>query len=349
MIGLKSVWPRSVAFYAFIVFLHVLGCGTFVYYVARYPSLVGLGLAAYLFGLRHAFDADHIAAIDDTVRFLVQKGQKPLGCGFFFSLGHSTVVLLLSVALSFAAMWVKHHLPGLQQMGGLIGTVVSGAFLWLIGLLNLMVFLDLVRVWTLARSHRHEHPGLTDILAQRGFLNRFVGGRLQNLISHSWQLYPVGLLFGVGFDTASEVALLAMTAGAAAGNLPILAVLCLPILFAAGMCLMDTTDGMLMCHAYQWALLNPLRKLFYNLTTTGISVALALGIGTIELVQVAIRIEDSHGPVLDWISDIDLGSLGFWIVGLFLAAWGLSVAVWKRRDLSASHAMALGTSDGRDS
>ena len=346
MIGSKSAWLRSAAFFTFIAFLHILGCATFIHYVGRYPSLVGLGLAAYLFGLRHAFDADHIAAIDDTVRFLVQKGQKPLGCGFFFSLGHSSVVVLLSMVLSVATLWVKHHLPGLQQVGGLVGTLVSGAFLWLIGLLNLMVFLDLVRVWSQSRGHRHEHPALEELLAQRGFLNRVFGGRVQNLISHSWQLYPIGVLFGIGFDTASEVALLAMTAGAAAGDLPISAVLCLPVLFAAGMCLMDTTDGMLMCHAYQWALLNPLRKLFYNLTTTGISVAVALGIGTIELLQVAIRIGAGHGPILDFISDINLGSLGLWIVGLLLIAWASSVALWRWRTPSDDTGLALGASDG---
>lgn len=347
MTASDSSWPRSLAFYAFIAVLHLLGWGTLLYYADRYPSLVGLSIAAYLFGLRHAFDADHIAAIDDTVRFLVQKGQRPLGCGFFFSLGHSSVVLLLSVVLSFAAIWVKYHLPGLQQAGGILGTIVSGTFLWLIGFLNLLVFLDLIRVWRRSSHHRHDHPALVDLLAQRGFLNRFLGGRLQNMISSSWQLYPVGMLFGLGFDTASEVALLAMTAGAAAGDLPIAAVLSLAVLFAAGMCLIDTTDGMLMCHAYQWALLNPLRKLFYNLTTTGISVAVALGIGTIELVQVAIKILDMHGPKIDRISDIDLGTLGFWVVGLFLVAWGLSVSLWKLRPAFSRQALVL-RNPGRD-
>src|ERR1700683_2331323 len=281
--------------FGFIGLLHLFGWGLYLHYMVRYPALVGLGFAAYAFGLRHAFDADHIAAIDDTVRYMLQKGKRPLGIGFFFSLGHSTVVLALAVAIAFAASAVKTGLPQLKSLGAELGTGVSGTFLWVIGILNLLVLLDILKVWRKAKSGTHSHAHLDLLLQKRGLLNRLFGGRLQQMMNHSWQMYPLGLLFGLGFDTASEIGLLAMTAGAAAGNLPVPAVLSMPILFAAGMSLMDTTDGVLMVKAYNWAFLNPLRKTFYNLTTTALSVAVALLIGTIELLQVFITVAGLHG------------------------------------------------------
>jgi high-affinity nickel-transport protein len=201
--------------------------------------------------------------------------------------------------------------------------------LWVIGILNLLVLLDILKIWQTAKKGTHSHAHLEALLQKRGLLNRLFGGRLQKLMSHSWQMYPLGLLFGLGFDTASEVGLLAMTAGASAGDLPIPAVLCLPVLFAAGMTLMDTTDGVLMSKAYNWAFLNPLRKLFYNITTTGLSAAVALLVGTIELLQVLIGMLGLHGEFLDGIAALNFGVLGYLIVGLFLMVWGLSVACWK--------------------
>ncbi|MEO8104170.1 MAG: HoxN/HupN/NixA family nickel/cobalt transporter [Betaproteobacteria bacterium] len=322
-------WRRLAALYGIIALLHMAGWGLFLYYSARYPALVGLGFVAYMFGLRHAFDADHIAAVDDTVRFMLQKGKRPLAIGFFFSLGHSTIVFLLAVAIIFAASAVKVHLPGMQSWGSIIGASVSGAFLWLIGILNLVVLLDMLKVWRQARTGKHSHEHLEALLVQRGFLNRLFGGRLQRIINHSWQMYPLGMLFGLGFDTASEVGLLAMTAGASAGNLPIAAALCLPLLFAAGMSAMDTTDGVLMSKAYDWAFVNPLRKIFYNITITGLSIAVALVIGSIELLQVFTRILGLHGPFFGWVAELDFGILGYVIVGLFLIAWAGSVLVWK--------------------
>ena len=315
--------------YGVVALLHVIGWGLYLHFSAHYPALIGLGFVAYLFGLRHAFDADHIAAIDDTVRFMLQKGKRPLGVGFFFSLGHSTIVMGLAIAIAFAASAVMRDLPQLRNVGGVIGVCVSGVFLWVIGILNLLVLLDLLKVWQQAKSGTHGHQHLEALLAQRGLLNRLFRGRLQKLMNHSWQMYPLGLLFGLGFDTASEVALLAMTAGASAGNLPIPAVLSLPILFAAGMTLMDTTDGVLMSKAYDWALLNPVRKIFYNVTTTGLSAGVALLIGSIELLQVLIGALGLHGSVFDGIARLDFGMLGYVIVGVFLLAWGSSVAVWK--------------------
>jgi nickel/cobalt transporter (NiCoT) family protein len=322
-------WTRLGGLYGFIGVLHLLGWGLYLHYAGHYPQLVGLGFVAYMFGLRHAFDADHIAAVDDTVRFMLQRGKKPLGVGFYFSLGHSTVVLALAIGIAFAATAVKTQLPFLRNTGAIIGAGVSGTFLWIIGILNLLVLLDILKIWRSAKSGTHSHAHLETLLQQRGLLNRLFGGRLTKLMNHSWQMYPLGLLFGLGFDTASEVGLLAMTAGASAGDLPIPAVLCLPILFAAGMTIMDTTDGVLMSKAYDWAFINPLRKIFYNITTTGLSVAVALLVGSIELLQVLIGMLGLHGQYVDAIAGLDFGILGYLIVGLFLLAWGLSVCIWK--------------------
>jgi high-affinity nickel-transport protein len=322
-------WARLSILYGFIAILHISGWGLYLHYARTYPQLVGLGFVAYMFGLRHAFDADHIAAVDDTVRFLLQKGKRPLAVGFFFSLGHSTVVLALGVGIALAATAVKTGLPQLKSIGAVVGAGVSGTFLWVIGILNLMVLLDILDLWRSAKSGAHSHIHLDTLLQKRGLLNRLFGGRLQQLLSHSWQMYPLGLLFGLGFDTASEVGLLAMTAGASAGNLPFAAILCLPILFASGMTLMDTTDGVLMSKVYDWAFLNPLRKIFYNLTTTGLSVVVALLVGTIELLQVFIGLLGLRGPLFDFVAGLDFGILGYLIVGMFALGWGASVGVWK--------------------
>jgi nickel/cobalt transporter (NiCoT) family protein len=335
-------WMRLAGLYGFIGLLHVVGWGLYLHYATDYPALVGLGFVAYMFGLRHAFDADHIAAIDDTVRYLLQKGKKPLGIGFFFSLGHSTIVLCLAVAIAFAASAIAQELPALKNIGGILGASVSGIFLWIIGILNLLVLVDILGVWNKAKTGTHDHHHLEELLSKRGLVNRLFGGRVQKLLNHSWQMYPLGLLFGLGFDTASEVGLLAMTAGASAGNLPIAAVLALPILFAAGMSLMDTTDGVLMSKAYNWAFLNPLRKIFYNITTTSLSIVVALVIGTIELLQVLIHMLDLHSPLFDFVGGLDFGMLGYVIVGLFLAAWGLSVALWKFGRMEERYSVSYG-------
>ena len=322
-------WLRLAALYGFIAALHILGWGLYLHYAGSFPALVGLGFVAYMFGLRHAFDADHIAAIDDTVRYMLQKGKRPLGLGFFFSLGHSTIVLCLAIGIAFAATAVKQAMPELKNIGSILGAGVSGTFLWIIGVLNVLVLLDILGVWKKAKAGNHDHRHLEEVLLQRGLINRLLGGRLQKFLNHSWQMYPLGLLFGLGFDTASEVGLLTMTAGASVGNLPIPALLSLPILFAAGMSLMDTTDGVLMSKAYNWAFVNPLRKVFYSITTTGLSIVVALVIGTIELAQVMIGIFGLQGPVCDFVVGLDFGVLGYIIVALFLLAWGVSLATWK--------------------
>jgi high-affinity nickel-transport protein len=322
-------WARLAGLYGMIALLHVCGWGLFLHYASRYPAMVGLGFVAYMFGLRHAFDADHIAAVDDTVRYMLQKGKTPLGIGFFFSLGHSTIVFCLAVAIILAATAVRQSLPTLQSLGGIIGASVSGAFLWVIATLNLLVLLDILKVWRQVRTGDHRHAHLDELLAQRGFINRLTGGRLRKIINHSWQMFPVGVLFGLGFDTASEVGLLTMTAGASTGNLPVPALLSLPILFAAGMTGMDTTDGVLMSRAYSWAFVNPLRKIFYNISITSLSIAVALIIGTIELLQVFVGMLGLKGRFFSLIAGLDFGILGYVIVGTFLIAWGVSAAIWK--------------------
>ena len=325
---------RLAGLYSIIALMHLLGWGMLLSVAAAHPSILGLGGLAYSFGLRHAFDADHIAAIDNTTRKLLQQRQRPVGVGFFFSLGHSTVVFLIALALGFAVRSIVQGVVSengeLRSLGGLIGTTVSGSFLVLIGLLNLIILLDIVQVYRRMRRGEHDHASLEAQLTSGGVLTRLFS-RLFALISRSWQMYPIGFLFGLGFDTASEVALLAISAGAASQGLPFAAVVSLPIIFAAGMSLMDTTDGVFMAKAYSWAFSNPVRKLFYNLTMTGISVFVALFIGVIELLQILIRLLGLEGGVWDTISNLDLGAFGFIIVGAFVVAWAIAFAFYKLR------------------
>lgn len=322
-------WIRLSGFYLAVGLLHAFGCGLYLYFCVGHPALVGLGLAAYLLGLRHALDADHIAAVDDTVRYLMQQGQRPLGLGFFFSLGHSTIVFLMSVLLIVSASTVRHQLPWLHGFGNVIGAGVSALFLWLIGMLNLLVLLDILKIWRRAGGTSHSHAHLDELLARRGLINRLFGSRLRRFVGRSWQMYPVGLLFGLGLDTASEVVLLAMTAGAASGNLPVAGALSLPILFTAGMSLVDTTDGVLMSKVASWAFISPLRKIVYNVTVTGFSTAIALFIGTVEMAQLLAATLHLHGSIFRFANRLDFSALGLGIVVLFTLAWVVSVALWK--------------------
>jgi len=322
-------WARMSGFYGGVTMLHLLGWGLFLHYSAHHAALLGLGSAAYLLGLRHAFDADHIAAVDDTVRYLLSKGERPLGVGFFFSLGHSTLVFLLALVSVSAASIVRRHLPALQHMGTLLGAGVSAAFLWGIGILNLLVLVRIVRVWRAGRTLPHSPAQVEKLFAQRGLYSRFLGSWIERLIRRSWQMYPVGMLFGLGFDTASEIALMAMALGASVLGTPAAAILSLPILFAAGMCAMDTTDGILMSKAYRWAFVNPWRKIFYNVTLTGLSVAVALVIGTIEWLQVLISLLHWRCGWCGRVSGLDFTVLGYVIVCLFLTVWLVAVALRK--------------------
>jgi high-affinity nickel-transport protein len=317
--------------FGIVALLHLTAWGLFFFYAPRFPAMAGLGALAYGLGLRHAFDADHISAIDDTTRFLLQKGRRPLAVGFCFSLGHSTIVLLMTIALALAARTVRSAMPSLESFGAIIGASVSGVFLWLIGILNLLVLIGIVRIWQQMKlgTYRHEH--LENLLAQRGLTRRVLGGRLQNLISRSWQMYPVGMLFGLGFDTASEIGLLAIAAGAASQAVPTLAVISLALLFASGMSLMDTADGIFMVRAYGWAFSSPQRKIYYNLSTTSLSVVIALLIGSIELLQVMAVELNLHGPLIDAVGALNFETLGYLIVALFVIWWAGSVGLWKLR------------------
>jgi len=300
--------------------LHGLGWGLYVWYSRHTPALAGLGTLAYTLGLRHAFDADHIAAIDNTTRKLLHDGKRPLGVGFFFSLGHSMIVFALTAGLALTAGVVDAAIPSFQQAGSTIGASVSGAFLLLIGMLNLFVLADVVRAWRAMRTGQRHEQALERRLLDRGVLSRLVLTRIGDRIDTSWKMAPLGALFGLGLDTASEIALLALAAGVATHRVPLPAVLALPTLFAAGMSLLDTADGVFMSRAYGWAFSNPVRKIYYNITVTSLSVAVALVIGMIELLQVTLGLQV-----------LDLGKIGYLVVGLFVATWAVSVVYWKAR------------------
>ncbi len=326
---------RLAGFFGSVGLLHIVGWGLLLLYGASHPGLLALGGLAYTFGLRHAFDADHIAAIDNTTRKLLQAGKKPVGVGFFFSLGHSTVVFLVAVALGLAVKSIVQGVVGangeLRDIGGAVGTLVSGTFLVVIGIVNLAVLLDIVRVYRRMRRGEYDRESLEMELVAGGLMTR-IFGRLFRVIEQSWQMYPIGFLFGLGFDTASEVALLAISAGAAAQGLPFTAVISLPLIFAAGMSLMDTADGAFMSKAYSWAFASPIRKVFYNLTVTSLSVFVALFVGVVELLQILIDVLKLHGGIFDAIANFDLfGSAGFVIVAAFVLAWGAAFVIYKVR------------------
>src|SRR4051794_4632480 len=333
-------WRRALALAAVVIGLHLLGFFLLlVLVVPRGFQLghgaafgLGLGITAYTLGLRHAFDADHIGAIDNTTRKLMADGQRPLGVGFFFSLGHSTVVFALALLFSLGIRGLSGSIESegsaLHTATGLIGPGVSGSFLFLIGVLNLLILVNLVGVFRRMRSGHYDEQALEAELNARGVMTRFYG-RATRAVKRSWHMYPLGVLFGLGFDTATEVALLFLAAGAAGAGLPFYAILCLPILFAAGMSLLDTIDGAFMNFAYGWAFSQPVRKVYYNLTITGLSVAVALIVGSIELLSVLADRLSLHGGVWGFASSLDLNLVGYFIVGLFVATWALALAVWR--------------------
>jgi high-affinity nickel-transport protein len=323
-------WRRLGWFAAAIVLMHVAGWALFLKYAHRYPPLAGAGLTAYLFGLRHAFDADHIAAIDNTTRKLLSQGRRPMGIGFFFSLGHASVVFGLVAGLSLATRAADTRIPAFQHYGGYVSAGVSGTFLWIIGLLNLVVLLDVVRIFREMRGGHYDRERLENRLLERGMMSRFFG-RFFRLIDASWKMYLLGLLFGLGFDTATEVGLLALAAGVATDTLPLLGILSLPVMFAAGMGMMDTLDGAFMAGAYGWAFSNPVRKVYYNITVTSLSIMVALAIGTVELLQVLSSRLALSGGFWDWLNGLDFETLGYAVVALFLLMWAGSVSIWKLR------------------
>ena len=325
--------------------INVVAWGVFIFAIAprhfHYKGLgIGLGVAltAWSLGARHGFDADHISAIDNTTRKLMADGERPLGTGFFFALGHSTVIVVVGAALALAAHAVFGAIVDpnstYETTGGLIGTSLAAGFLYLIAGLNLVVFAGIVQVFRQMRRGQFDEAELERQLQARGLLSRFFG-RFMKAITKTWHMFFVGLVFGIGFDTATEVLLLAATATAATQGLPWYAVLSLPLLFAGGLCIFDTLDGFFMNFAYGWAFARPVRKVYYNLVITGLSIAIALFVGTIEIAGVLSDKLDLHGGVWDFMANFDINRAGYVVVGLFVVVWLAAVIYWKTARVEA--------------
>lgn len=319
---------RIVLIYAAIGVVTLAGFGAVLIASKLSLQLAAFGLAAYIFGLRHGVDADHIVAIDNTTRKLMQDGERPFTVGTWFSLGHSTIVVVLVTILAVVIGDVEGRLPILKSSGTVIGSAVSGGFLFLIGLINVLIVLGIYRTFKSLRAGYLNEAELQNLLENRGFLNRYFRS-LFAIVRRPWQIYPVGVLFGLGFDTVSEVGLIVLAVGYATSSTPLWMVLLLPLLFACGMVLVDTTDSIAMCTAYGWAFLKPIRKIYYNLTITVISVAVAFAIGGIEILQVISNELNLGGPFWTALANLDFAGVGIAIIGIFLASWLVSVAVWK--------------------
>ncbi|WP_425824901.1 HoxN/HupN/NixA family nickel/cobalt transporter [Streptomyces fractus] len=329
---------RTAGLIAVIAALHVVAFGVLFllvvpehYEVGNKAFGIGLGITAYTLGMRHAFDADHIAAIDNTTRKLMADGKRPVSVGFWFALGHSSVVVAMAALVAGGAALagtLMNDDSRTHQALGIVGTTVSGTFLYLIAALNLVALMGILKVFKAMRAGSYDERKLEQHLDSRGFMNRILG-RFTKSITRPGQMFPLGFLFGLGFDTATEVTLMVMAGSGAAAGLPWYAILCLPLLFAAGMSLFDTLDGTFMNFAYQWAFSNPVRKVFYNLTITGLSIAVAFFIGTIELVGVLHDKLDLSDAVTGWIAGLDLDNVGYVIVGLFVVVWVAAIAYWR--------------------
>jgi high-affinity nickel-transport protein len=338
VLGQRGDWVRIGGVLAVIAVLHAAAWGLLLlavvpgqYSVGTQVFGVGLGVTAYTLGLRHAFDADHIAAIDNTTRKLMADGKRPVSVGFWFALGHSTVVLVLAVLIAIgtrAVTTLTDEDSSTRQTLGVVGTSMSGLFLYLLGVLNLMALSGIVRVWRSIRHGAFDEEELEARLNDRGFFNRFLG-TVTRSISRPGQMYPVGLLFGLGFDTATEVALLVLAGSGAASGLPWYAIVVLPLLFAAGMTLLDTLDGTFMNFAYHWAFSNPVRKVYYNIVITGLSAAVALLIGSIEIVSILHEKLGLQDSLTGWISGLNLNNVGFVIVGMFVVVWAVAILYWR--------------------
>lgn len=323
---------------ASIALLHIVGWSTLIAFVApAHPSTggaafgIGIGLTAYMLGVRHAFDADHIAAIDNTTRKLMQEGRRPMAVGFWFSCGHSSVVFLLTALLAAGTSALSGPLrdegSDLHRFAGLVGPLVSGGFLLAIAALNIVVLAELWATFRRMRSGSRMAVSEPE-LERGGLVTRFVT-RVAGVVTRPRQMYAVGLLFGLGFDTATEIGLLVLATSGAASGLPWYAILCLPILFAAGMSLFDTLQGSFMTAAYGWALAQPVRRIYYNLVITGLSVAVALIIGTIEVAGLLSERLNWHGVFWDAVSAVDLNAIGFVVTALFVATWLGALLIWK--------------------
>jgi high-affinity nickel-transport protein len=326
-----DVRGKTTGIYVILVLFNLAAWGWALIAFRHSPILLGTAVLAYSFGLRHAFDADHIAAIDNVTRKLMQEGKRPIAAGFFFSLGHSTVVVVLTVLIAATAAVFADRFFAFKDYGGIIGTSVSALFLFAIAAANVLVLIQVYKAFrSVKRGGRLVEEDVDAILAQRGFLGR-IFGRTFRLIERSWQMYPLGVLFGLGFDTATEVGLLGVSATQASQGLSIWSILIFPALFTAGMSLLDTTDGVLMQGAYGWAFVKPVRKLYYNMTITFVSVVAALAIGGIEVLSLLgdkLGLEGPFWRLIGGVAD-NFGVLGYFIVGLFILCWAVSFAVYR--------------------
>ncbi len=353
----SSETGRIAGMAGFIALLHIVGWGILLLVIVpEHHRLgdgrlfgIGIGLTAYFLGMRHAFDADHLAAIDNTTRKLMADGRRPLSVGFWFSLGHSSVVfvscLLLGLGVKSLTTGIADDSSGLHRFTGTIGPAISGTFLAIIAIINLVILIGIIKIFMEMKRGSYDEAALEEQLASRGLMNRVLG-RFTRMITRPTQMYPLGFLFGLGFDTATEIALLALAGSAAAAiSLPWYAVLCLPIIFAAGMSLWDTIDGTFMNFAYGWAFANPVRKVFYNITLTAISVAFAFIVGGTELLQVAQDQLALGGGFWSWIAALDLNVAGFVITGVLVAVWLGAVAYWKVGKVEQRWSAALQDAD----
>ncbi len=328
-----DVRGRVIGMYAFLAAANIALWAIALITFRHYPVLLGTCFLAYSFGLRHSVDADHIAAIDNVTRKLMQQGQRPVAVGFFFSLGHSTIVFGLSAAVAGTSLVLKDQFAALSNWGNIFGTLISAVFLLTIAFMNLLILLSVIATFRHVKAGgAYSDEDLNLLLAKRGFFGRMFRG-LFKIVDHSWQMYPVGILFGLGFDTATEVGLLGIAAAAATKGLPIWSIMVFPALFTAGMALIDTTDSILMLGAYGWAFMKPMRKLFYNITITAVSVLVAVivgGIETLGLIQGEYNLTGWFwDPIATISGDTVFGILGYTIIGIFIAAWIISAAVYK--------------------
>ena len=327
----RRVRGKVVGMYILLTLVNLALWGLAIATFHNYPLLLGTSFLAYSFGLRHAVDADHIAAIDNVTRKLMQQGKRPVGVGLFFSLGHSTIVFGLSAAVAITAVAIKDKFAAFENFGNIAGILISSFFLLTIAVMNILILVSIFRTFHRVKAGGvYADEDLNLLLAKRGFFGRMFRG-LFRLIDHSWQMYPVGVLFGLGFDTATEVGLLGISAAEASKGLPIWSIMVFPALFTVGMALIDTTDSVLMLGAYGWAFAKPLRKLYYNITITSVSVLVALIVGGIETLGLVQGELSLSGPFWDPIEALNnnFGILGYVIIGIFMVSWIVSVAFYR--------------------
>jgi high-affinity nickel-transport protein len=325
----KDVRSKIIGIYALLIAVNVLVWIISLVLFGHSAFLLGLAITAYTFGLRHAVDADHISAIDNVTRKLIQENKRPVAVGFFFSLGHSTIVVALSVVIAVTAAAAKNF-DNLKFIGGFIGTSVSAIFLYLIAILNILILWEIFQAFQrVKRGGEYDEQTLEEFLNQRGLMARFFRPLLR-MTDRSWKMYPVGLLFGLGFDTATEVGILSISAVLATKGLPLWTVLLFPLLFTSGMCLIDTTDGILMLGAYGWAFVKPVRKLYYNLNITLVSVLVALVVGTVEVLGIISSAFNLNGSFWNFVGNLNdnFGVIGYYIIGIFVVSWAVSTIIY---------------------